>query len=465
MALHRLHMFQIISKIEGWVPRKYAELYGISLKYNCSFNLLNSLLFPIKVTSARCVVLNTNNLIYSATPSRYPFLMAYIPTFNRALIILLIGQAITASTVPVLFLISGLLGPQLSPTLTLSTLPISLVVVGLAIGSPTSAWVMSRLGRKQGHILGLLVTLAGVGLAGLSLKTFYFGGFCFSSLIAGFGCAFNNQIRFTAAENAGDQKALVHSWILMFGLAAAIIGSWMIQFGRTLIAGGEYIGSLALLFGGLTLFIILMTTLPYTKSAPVEKQEPSGESFILKVLYQPLFWACALCGISSFVTMTLLMSSAPLQMHTICHISTSATTMTIQSHIIAMYFPSLFSGFLLTRFGLRKLIGFGILLFLICIGIADHSTSCHDYWWSMVLLGIGWNFLFLAGSTGISQYFTGPERFAAQGLNDTLVYGTQAIASLSAGWLLFTIGWSKLILIPIPILLGAFLFIRQYLNK
>lgn len=391
--------------------------------------------------------------------------MAYIPTFNRALIILLIGQAIAGSTVPVLFLISGLLGPQLSPTLTLSTLPISLVVVGLAIGSPTSAWVMSHIGRKRGHLLGLFVTLAGVGLAGVSLKAFSFWGFCLATLIAGCGCAFNNQMRFTAAENAGDQKALVHSWILMFGLVAAIIGPWMIQFGRTLIAGGEYIGSLALLFGGLSFLMVMITGLPNTKNAPFQKQNASEKSYILKVLSQPLFWACALCGISSFVTMTLLMSSAPLQMHTICHISRSVTTMTIQSHIIAMYFPSLFSGFLLTRFGLRKLIGFGIILFLICIGIAYHSTSCHDYWWSMVLLGIGWNFLFLAGSTGISQHFTGPERFAAQGLNDTLVYGTQAIASLSAGWLLFTIGWSKLVLIPIPILLGAFLFIRQFLKK
>lgn len=135
--------------------------------------------------------------------------------------------------------------------------------------------------------------------------------------------------------------------------------------------------------------------------------------------------------------------------------------MTIQSHIIAMYFPSLFSGILLARLGLEKLITVGITILLICIGLAYYSISAHDYWWSMVLLGVGWNFLFLAGSTGISQAFTGPERFAAQGLNDTLVYGTQSLASLGAGWLLFTLGWSSLVLLPIPFLLGVLIFMKK----
>ena len=231
-------------------------------------------------------------------------------------------------------------------------------------------------------------------------------------ILAGCGSAFNNQIRFTAAEGAGEQKALVHSWVLMFGLFAAFLGPWMIQFGQSLLSTGEYTGSLALLFVGLfILAIIIIGGLPNKKIDQVEKAIASRRE------------------------------------------------MTIQSHIIAMYFPSLFSGFLLARLGIRKLVILGITLFLICMAIAYNSSTCHDYWWAMVLLGVGWNFLFLAGSTGISQEYTGPERFTAQGLNDALVYGTQAIASLGAGWLLFTIGWSNLVLIPIPILIGVLLFI------
>ncbi len=384
--------------------------------------------------------------------------MAYFPTFNKSLIILLIAQAIAGSTVPVLFLISGLIGPQLSPTLALSTLPISLVVVGIACASPLSSWIMSKIGRKYGHILGLFITLIGVSIAGLSLWSSQFWGYCLGNLVAGCGSAFNNQIRFTAAENAGDEKALVHSWVLMFSLFAAFLGPWMTQYGQFLLPAAEYTGSIVLLFTALLILITIMLTFPHKKPETVtaEKTEKIPLSTILS---QSRFWLPALCGTASFATMTLLMSATPLQMHTIEHFSKADTTMTIQSHIIAMFFPSLFSGILLAKLGIRKLIGLGSALFLICIGIAYYSSSCHDYWWALVLLGIGWNFLFLAGSAGISMAFTGPERFTAQGLNDTFVYGTQALASLGAGWLLFTIGWSNLVLLPVPFLLGLLFFV------
>ena len=100
----------------------------------------------------------------------------------------------------------------------------------MAVGSPVATWVMSKIGRKYGHLLGLLITLIGVALAGVSLWVIHFWGYCLGALLAGCGSAFNNQIRFTAAEGAGEQKALVHSWVLMFGLFAAFFGPWMIHF-------------------------------------------------------------------------------------------------------------------------------------------------------------------------------------------------------------------------------------------
>ena len=130
-----------------------------------------------------------------------------------------------------------------------------------------------------------------------------------------------------------------------------------------------------------------------------------------------------------------------------------------------MFLPSLFSGILLAKMGIRRLIAAGIFLFLLCIAIAYTGTTCHDYWWSLVLLGVGWNFLFLAGSTWVSQTYTGPERFAAQGLNDGLVYGTQSLASLAAGWLLFAYGWTTLVLIPLPLLIGLVGFVWMNSKK
>ncbi len=380
-----------------------------------------------------------------------------LPTFNRSLIILLATQIITGSTIPILFLVSGLLGPQIAPTLNLSTLPMSLLVVGVALLSPVSSWVMSKIGRKHGHLWGLFLTFCGVAISFLSIGTTSFGWFCLGSFLAGGGMAFNNQIRFTAAECAGDEKALVHSWILMVSLFAAFLGPWITQTGRTLLPLGEYTGSLVLLLVCLVGAMCMIFALPYVPVARVQETARVIKTKMLKsVLSRQEFWLSVLCGMSAFATMTLLMSATPLQMHTIAHFSNAETTMTIQSHIMAMYFPSLFSGLLLARVGLRKLILGGTSLFFVSIWVAFNSLSCHDYWWALVVLGIAWNFLFLAGSTGISLAFTGPERFMAQGLNDALVYGTQSIASLSAGWLLFTVGWSRLVWFPVP-LLGALL--------
>ncbi len=389
--------------------------------------------------------------------------MRYFPTFNRSLIILLIGQGISGSTVPVLFLISGLMGAQLSPTLILSTLPMSLLVIGIAVSSPIASWTMSKVGRKKGHLLGLFLTILGVALTGISLCGINFWAFCFGNFLTGCGSAFNNQIRFTAAEGSPNQKALVHSWILMFSLFAAFLGPWMIQFGHALLSVGPYTGSLALLFIALLGLMAIMMALPNAQPHRMEQKIAAASINRKEILCQSKFWLPVLAGILSFATMTLLMSATPLQMHTIQHFSKSDTTMIIQSHIIAMFFPSLFSGILLARLGQRKLIVLGIFLFLICIGIAYLGSSCHDYWWSLVLLGVGWNLLFLAGSAGISLTYTGPERFAAQGLNDALVFGTQSIASLSAGWLLFTVGWKTLIMIPLPFLLGflAFIWVKR----
>lgn len=384
--------------------------------------------------------------------------MNYFPKFDRHLTILLLAQAISGSTTPVLFLISGLLGPRIAPTPRLSTLPMSLVVVGIALASPLASYVMSKIGRKNGHLVGIFTTLIGVAVAGLSLAHMNFIGYSLGCLISGIGGAFNNQIRFTAAEAAGPQKALVHSWILMFSLFAAFLGPWTAKFGHELLSYGEYTGSTAMLFGFLLVVGILMSFLPQKNPIPptatLIKKVSTGE-----ILRNERFWLGALCGITSFATMTLLMSATPLQMHEFEHFSIAETTTTIQSHIVAMFLPSLFSGVLLSWLGIRRLIELGVSLFMICIGVALSGHHFHHYWWALVLLGVGWNFLFLASSTWISLSFSGPERFATQGVNDGLVYGTQSVASLAAGWALFQFGWQTLVLIPIPILLTLLIFV------
>jgi len=346
-------------------------------------------------------------------------------------------------------------------------MPISLVGVGIALASHLASWVMSRKGRRLGHLMGLFLTQIGVVTAGVGIWQKHFYLYTLGCTIAGMGGAFNNQVRFTAAENAGDQKALVHSWILMFSLFAAFFGPWMIEQGHTLLAAGEYLGSLTLLSSALMIAIVVMFFLPSSAVSADLNSHPSTSAVHLSgpIWRQFKFWLAALSGIAGFATMTLLMTATPLQMHTIDHFSHSDTTATIRSHIVAMYFPSLFSGVLIAWLGIRKLIVLGVLLFFICIAIAYSNSSFHHYWWALVLLGVGWNILYLAGSTWVSQSYSGADRFAAQGANDLLVYGVQSIASLAAGWLLFAIGWKNLVLMPLPFLLGLLILVAVYTSR
>lgn len=383
-------------------------------------------------------------------------LKKYIPTMNRRLIILLITQSFSGATIPVLFLISGLLGPQLAPNLKISTLPMSGTVVGVALGSPLASWMMSLLGRRWGHVLGLVATQLGVALAGISLWQNHFIGFSLGCLLSGLGSSFNNQIRFSAAEGAGEQKAVVHSWVLMCSLFAAFLGPAFVEYGKDLFLT-PYLGSLIFLFGSLLLMSFVMLALPELPSSEeLIVSSKKGSSLILKDVR---FWLACLTGISAFATMTLIMSATPLQTHEVEHFSSSETTDIIRSHIVAMFLPSLFSGVLLSMIGAQRLVVLGIGLFLSCIGISYFHSGFHHYWWALVLLGVGWNFLFLASSAWISLSFHGSERFFAQGANDALVYGIQALASLAAGWLLFEVGWQKLLLLPVPLLLVLLIFV------
>ncbi|HMU82438.1 MAG TPA: hypothetical protein PKE49_01030 [Leptospiraceae bacterium] len=379
----------------------------------------------------------------------------YFPTFTRHLSILLVVQSLAGSTSAVAFLVSGFAGTSLAPVRILATLPMSAFVIGVAISSSLAAWTMSRAGRKTGHLIGASIGFSGAACACVALTIHSFWGYSASCVMLGVGTAFNNQVRFTAAEGAPPaQKGLVHSWILMCGIFAAILGPAVAAYGRKMdLFGGaaEYAGSYVLLMVMLLASISLLAFLP-SLGTTTQTASDSGKISFRHVLSKPVFWVAATSGTTSFAVMTLLMSATPMQMTMIEHFSQESAVFTIQSHIVAMFLPSLFSGFFVRALGLRRLIYCGLLIFALCVPVAYFAGSLHGYWWALVLLGIGWNFLFLAGSTLLSLSFSGPDRFAAQGLNDTMVFGTQAMASLAAGWLLYTVGWQSMVLIPIPFL-------------
>jgi MFS family permease len=186
-----------------------------------------------------------------------------------------------------------------------------------------------------------------------------------------------------------------------------------------------------------------------------EEHEPRHSDRSLKeIIRQPVFFTAVFGGVVAYGIMTLIMTATPLSMHVNEGYSLEDTSSVIRAHVLAMYVPSLFAGFLIERLGVTRLMMAGTagLLATSIIGLQGHALM--HYWWALVLLGVGWNFLYVGGTTLLTYSYSMAERFRAQGVNEFLVFGMSASASLLAGTVMFYFGWTTLMLVPIPVLLA-----------
>jgi MFS family permease len=179
-----------------------------------------------------------------------------------------------------------------------------------------------------------------------------------------------------------------------------------------------------------------------------QSERPVGE-----IIRQPIYIVAVLGATAGFGLMTLVMTATPLSMHVNDGYSLEQTASVIQAHVLGMYMPSLVAGFLIERVGVTRMMFVGALGLLATsiIGLQGHTVF--HYWWALVLLGIGWNFLYVGGTTMLTYTYSMAERFRAQAVNEFLVFGTSATASLLAGTVMHYYGWGTLMLIPMPVLI------------
>ncbi len=187
---------------------------------------------------------------------------------------------------------------------------------------------------------------------------------------------------------------------------------------------------------------------------PAQAENAGIERPLREVTAQPTFLIAVLAGAVSYGVMSFIMTATPVMMGVIAGFSLAQTTLVIQSHIVAMYLPSLFTGFIVERLGMVKVMVTGVLLLLACVALGLVSTHFIHFWGALVLLGLGWNFLFVGGTVLLTRSYRPAERFKAQAANDFLIFGIQAFTSLSAGTVLFTANWKVLNLLNLPFLLG-----------
>jgi MFS family permease len=383
---------------------------------------------------------------------------------TRNIPILSISQALSLSPIPAITLVSGIVGMQLAPSPALATLASSLSVIGLAVATIPSAMVMKRIGRRLTFIgAAALAGLATLLIAFALVQESYFL-FCLASFLVGTTSASVAQYRFAAVESVSPNNAgKAISLVMIGGIFAGYLGPEVVKRTSHWLGTTPYAGSFIILAGFYLLVIILM--LFFREVSPTTDEATGIDRPLRQIARQPVFLIATAASAIGYGVMTMIMVATPVNMHLAHGFSLEDTAWVIQSHVIAMFLPSLFTGFLLNRLGLLRLMSFGLICLFACVGIGYNSQAVMHYWWALVLLGVGWNFLFVGGTTLLTRSYWPAERFKAQGANDFTVFGVQALSSLSAGLLLAVSGWETLNLVALLFLIvmaiALFIFRRQ----
>ena len=371
-----------------------------------------------------------------------------------------LAQALGMMSAPIVIFVGGFLGFALAPSQGLSTLPVAALVVGSALASMPAVLIMKRIGRRKGFVYATLTGILGSVLAVVSVNTANFWGLCFSTVLLGVQIAFVAQFRFAALEWVDASRAgVTASFVMLGGLVAAWLGPELAMLGQHLVAA-EFAGAFILLAVVQVLLLVLLSLMPFAQLQTVEHQETNTPW--LTLLSRPGISAAIMCAAAAYGVMSLIMTATPVSMSEIQSYPLHETKSVIQSHIMAMFLPSLFTPFILKRIKTATLLVAGLLVMVVAITIALWDQSYWGYWGALVCLGLGWNWLFTGGTALLAQNYQPHEAFSAQAINEFAVFGIQAIMSLSAGWLVFQYGWHVLNLFAIPLLILALVMLARW---
>jgi MFS family permease len=371
----------------------------------------------------------------------------------RNLVLLVFTQLISATGSIVFVTLGGLIGTSLTSNQAWATLPLTMIVLASALTTMPAAMLMKKIGRRAGFALASCSAVIAVLIAAVSLRDSSFYLFLFAGFLFGINLAFTQQYRYAAAESV-DAKYVPRaiSFVLVGAIGGALIGPKIVTVGHELVDGIPHAGSMLMLACLYVVQAIVFLFLGKTRAEHNTEAVASGRP-VSEIVLQPVFIVAVLGGIAGYGLMTLVMTATPLSMSVNNGYSLQVTAGVISAHVLAMYVPSLVSGFLIERLGVVRMMFAGAIALLATsiIGLQGHAVL--HYWWALVLLGIGWNFLYVGATTMLTYTYSIEERYRAQGINEFLVFGSSATASLLAGTVMHYFGWKQLMLIPIPVLL------------
>jgi MFS family permease len=414
--------------------------FEVKARFSSLINLLSH-----KLVVNRNEVSNKNLVVFRKKPM----------SLNKNVWLLMLAGAFGLCIAPMVVFIGGLIGTELAPSEHLATLPVAAIVVGTALAIIPVSSLMSKYGRKTIFISSALFSSFAALLAAFSIYHESFWGFTFSVACLGSALAVLQQYRFAAMESVkADKIAQAASFVLLGGLIAAILGPELATLGRDVFEQ-HYVGSFCLLAITSLMGAVFLN---FYQAKPLSSEPMMSQPrHLTGLMKNKLFWVAIMSSTIGYAVMSYIMTATPVSMHIIMGHNLEDTKWVIQSHILAMFLPSLFSGFLANKFGLKTLMFMGLVCYSICIGLTISGSSVMHYWGGLVLLGLGWNFLFVSGTLLLATTYSDQERFKAQGFHDFFVFGSQAFASISSGVVIYSLGWEALLLLALPFVLLQFL--------
>ena len=349
--------------------------------------------------------------------------------------------------------ITGLAGFALAPDKAFATVPLTSYVIGSALTTFPASMLMNAIGRRAGFQAGTAIGMLGAALCGLAIYLANFWLLCFGMMVMGSYTAFGKYYRFAAADAADPGfRAKAISFTLAGGIVGGFVAPEMAKRTKDLFADHVFLGSYLSLIGVCMVAALLLTRLEIPQLSAKERK--AGGRPLREIMRQPVFIVAALAGALSYGIMNLFMTSTPLAMHAHHHHFNSAAFV-LEWHVVGMYGPSFFTGALILRFGVLKVILAGIALLFGSVLCALAGTGVVNFWLALFVLGVGWNFMYVGGSTLLTECHTPAERAKTQAANDLMVFITMSISSMSSGMLLNASGWHAVNYGTIPFLLLA----------
>jgi len=385
---------------------------------------------------------------------------------KRNVAILASAQAIQGAVGPISFSLAALAGYQmLAADKSLATAPATGFNIGTALGAVLIALVSRYAGRKQAFILGGLIAASGALVAATALIKGSFWLFAIALLLLGTSSGFVQKFRFAAADvSPSFYKPKAISWILVGGVVSSILGSLTVIWLQDALPGipfaGAFLAIIPLALASILLLTLLNLPDPGQKQAGGQAPRP-----LVQIVGTQRFVTGMLCGIGSSAIMTFLMTGAPLAMVVGCGYSPEVSTLGIQWHVLAMFGPSFITGHLITRFGVEKVVAAGLVILMGCAAVAVSGTAIWNFWGSLILLGLGWNFGFIGATAIVASSYRPEEADKVQGFHDIFLFSTVALASLASGAVFNSQGWTMMAAAIWPVCLiclaALFLLVRK----